>query len=373
MPDVVVVGAGMAGASAARVLARRGRSVVLVDRHGRGHDRGSSHGAERIFRFGYTDAAYVTLAQESLPGWYDLQAAAGGPPLLHLTGVVDHGDDADLAAMVAACRAAGIRLDELTAAEASARWPGLRFDTNVVHQPDGGRVDADRTLAACWDQAARAGADVRFDAPVTAVRRVGGGVAVTIGGTVVAARVAVVAAAGWTSALLEPDVAGTLVPPIVVTAESVAWFRPTTGPWPSFIQRGDTVAYGLGSPDGLVKAGLHGSGPVIQPDGRPTRVPGAVEAIEAYARDWLPGVEPGAVRTTVCLYASTATDDFVLDRRGPVVVGVGFGGHGFKFAPAIGEHLADLADEALGLRSAGPRPFAADRLAGITGRSHSWR
>src|SRR5215218_4006578 len=202
MPEVVVVGAGMAGSAAAWALARRGRSVLLVDRFERGHDRGSSHGAERIFRFGYTDAAYVTLAQESLSGWHDLQAAAGAP-LLHRTGVVDHGDDHDLADMVAACTAAGVRVDVLTPSEAASRWPGLRFaDGPVVHQPDGGRVDADRTLAACWDQAARAGADLRFDTPVTVVRRVGDavgdGVEVTIGDAVVAARAAVVAAAGWT-------------------------------------------------------------------------------------------------------------------------------------------------------------------------------
>jgi sarcosine oxidase len=372
VPEVVVVGAGMAGAAAAWALARRGRSVLLVDRFGRAHDRGSSHGAERIFRFGYSDAAYVNLAQEALAGWHDLQAAAGAP-LLHLTGVVDHGDEAELVEMMSVCTATGVRVEALTASEAASRWPGLRFTGPVVHQSDGGRVDADRALAAWWDQAAGAGADVRFDTPVTAVRRVGDGVAVVIGDATVAARAVVVAAAGWTAGLLEPEVALSLVPPITVTAESVAWFRPTTGPWPSFIHRGDTVAYGLGSPDGLVKVGLHGTGPVIDPDARPSHVPGAVGAIEAYARRWLPGVEPDAERTTVCLYASSATDDIVLDRQGPVVVGVGFGGHGFKFAPAVGKRLADLADEALGLQSAAMRSFAADRLTGVTGRPSSWR
>ena len=107
--------------------------------------------------------------------------AAAGAPLLHLTGAVDHGDEAELIEMMAACTAAGVRVDALTASEAASRWPGLRFTDPVVYQPDGGRVDADRTLAACWDQAAAAGADVRFDTPVTAVRRVGDGVAVTIG------------------------------------------------------------------------------------------------------------------------------------------------------------------------------------------------
>jgi len=372
MTDVVVVGAGMAGASAAWALARRGRSVLLVDRFARGHDRGSSHGAERIFRFGYTEPAYVQLAQESLAGWHELQAAAGAP-LLHLTGVVDHGDAGELAEMTAACESVGIRVETLTGAEASARWPGLRFEGDVVHQPDAGRVDADRTLIACWEQAAAAGAALRFDAPVRTVRRDGDGVEVTIGDEVVRAGVAVVAAAGWTAALVEPDVADALVPPITVTAETCAWFRPTVGPWPSFIHRGADVGYGLGSPDGLVKVGLHGSGPVIEPDARPADVPGAVGALEGYARAWVPGVEPTAVRSVVCLFASTATDDFVLDRLGPVVVGVGFGGHGFKFAPAVGDRLANLADEALGLGDAGSRPFAAARLTGRVARPGSWR
>ena len=117
MTDVVVVGAGMAGASAAWALARRGRSVLLVDRFARGHDRGSSHGAERIFRFGYTEQAYVQLAQESLAGWHELPAAAGAP-LLHLTGVVDHGDEGELAEMTAACESVGMRVETMTAAEA---------------------------------------------------------------------------------------------------------------------------------------------------------------------------------------------------------------------------------------------------------------
>ena len=175
-------------------------------------------------------------------------SAAAGHPLLHLTGVVDHGDDVELAAMVSACAAAGVRTEQLSASEARSRWPGMRFTDPVVHQPDGGRVDADRTLAACWDQAADAGADVRFDTPVAAVRPAGNGVAVTIGDAVVDARVAVVAAAGWTNGLLEPDVARAFVPPITVTAETVAWFRPTTGPWPSFIQRGEPLGTGSAHP-----------------------------------------------------------------------------------------------------------------------------
>ena len=249
-----MVGAGMAGAAAAWVLARRGRSVVLVDRFARAHDRGSSHGAERIFRFGYTETAYVELAQASLAGWHDLGAAAGAP-LLHLTGVVDHGDEAELAEMVAACTAVGRPRRDADRSGGSARWPGLRFETDVVHQPDAGRVDADRTLVACWDQAAAAGADVRFDVPVAGVRRAGDGVAVR-SATRWCAQVP-----PWSpprggpprcSSLTWPTA---LVPPITVTAESVAWFRPTTGPWPSFIHRGRPWPTGSARPTGSSRPG----------------------------------------------------------------------------------------------------------------------
>ncbi|HJP64781.1 MAG TPA: N-methyl-L-tryptophan oxidase, partial [Actinomycetota bacterium] len=44
-----------------------------------------------------------------------------------------------------------------------------------------------------------------------------------------------------------------------------------------------------------------------------------------------------------CLYTMTPDDDFILDRVGNVVIGSPCSGHGFKFAPLLGEVLADLA------------------------------
>jgi sarcosine oxidase len=46
------------------------------------------------------------------------------------------------------------------------------------------------------------------------------------------------------------------------------------------------------------------------------------------------------------MYTTTKDESFVLERRGRVVVGSPCSGHGFKFAPAIGERLADLALDA---------------------------
>ena len=71
--DIVVVGGGITGAATARALAQSGRGVLLLEQLALGHDRGSSHGASRIFRLSYPDAHYVRLAQGALEAWRELE------------------------------------------------------------------------------------------------------------------------------------------------------------------------------------------------------------------------------------------------------------------------------------------------------------
>src|SRR5256885_17196372 len=81
--DVVIVGVGLAGSAAAWALARRGRSVVLLEAFEPGHRRGSSHGSARIFRRAYPDPLYVRLTGQVQVLWRELAAEAGegpGPP-----------------------------------------------------------------------------------------------------------------------------------------------------------------------------------------------------------------------------------------------------------------------------------------------------
>ncbi|MGB3438274.1 MAG: FAD-dependent oxidoreductase [Actinophytocola sp.] len=350
--DVVVVGGGAMGSAAAWQLAGRGVDVVLLERFAAGHTLGASHGASRIFRLAYPDLVYVALARRALDLWHELEDGSG-TTLLTTTGGVHHGRPADLTALAGTLAAAGEPGTWLEAGTAMERWPGMRFDGRVLFHRHTARVHADDAVAALRSSAEEAGAVTHFETPVAEiVPRGENRVEVRTRDRTYRARVAVVTAGAWTAKLL-----GRLVPlpPLVVTQEQPAYFaRNADLVWPAFIhfRRTDEV-YGLDTPGEGVKVGEHGTGPRVDPDRRDYRPdPARLQELRRYVHDWLPGLDPDVFTPISCTYTSTPRRDFVLDRAGPVVVGAGFSGHGFKFVPAVGRVLAELA---LGGRCPDPR------------------
>lgn len=343
--DVIVVGAGAMGSAAAWWLSRRGRSVLLLDQYAAGHDRGSSHGPSRIFRLGYPDSRYAALAVEALHLWHDLEEASGAH-LLEPRGSIDHGPEPEVAAVARVYDELGLAHDLLSQGQANERWPGMRFDTDVVHQPDGAVIRADRVLEVLHRQTGGYGGTLATDSGRATVEPSGAGVLVrTAGGVTATAPVAVVAAGPWAGRTLAGLVE---LPDLTVTREQVFYFRPTadTSAWPCFVDRGDPSYYGLATPGRGIKVGEHHTGAPVSADERSfdcdddgrTRV-------QHYVRRCLPGLDAEATSYETCLYTSTPTEDFVVTRHGPVVVAAGFSGHGFKFTPLIGRLLADAAEE----------------------------
>ncbi|MFJ3033873.1 FAD-dependent oxidoreductase [Curtobacterium pusillum] len=350
----VVIGAGVVGAATAYALTARGERVLLVEQHERGHHHGSSHGATRIFRQGYADAEYVALTTRALELWEALEAA-GDTTLIDRTGAVDHGRPEVVDAIAAALADAGIPHEALTPDEAAARWPGIAFEGHVLTHATAGRIHSAEAIELFLALAERTGlADLRFDTRVTGVQDHGDAVTVTLtaahGDTEAVRTASVVAAVGsWAPTLIGDLLAerGARLPAIRVTQEQPAHF-PSHLPdeaWPSFVHwaDGDDV-YGLLTPGEGVKVGFHGTGPVVDPDHRDfTPVPAEAARLQAYVERFVPGVDASKPTFISCLYDNSPDEDFVIDRRGPITVATGFSGHGFKFAPLLGDMIADLA------------------------------
>jgi sarcosine oxidase len=207
---------------------------------------------------------------------------------------------------------------------------------------------------------------VRFETPVTRLSATPGGdgaLAHTDIGTF-AAPVVAVAAGAWLPPLLADLVR---LPALTVTQEQVFHLAPRTAPaggppsadrpygdnpWPIFIcqeQEDARAFYGLpggrdGAVPGAVKLGEHQAGAVTTAAARDGVVdPASRERTISFAARRLPGLVSQPVNEVTCLYTTTWNEDFILDRQGPFVIASACSGHGAKFAPLLGEIIADLA------------------------------
>jgi sarcosine oxidase len=343
--DAIIVGGGAMGTATARSLTERGRRVLLLEQFEIGHAKGSSGGPTRIFRLSYHHPDYVRMARLALAEWRDLEARAG-ERLLITTGGLDVGAGGRRTA--SALEAGGEHLEYLKAEAVLERWPALRLepDAEIFLQEDGGVCMAERTVRAQSRLAAEGGATILQHTKVVRVTTPSDGVEVNTEGSTYRAPVAVVTAGPWAGGLLAD--AGLPVP-LTPSFEQVTYFAldepsplPTLIDWT--VDRVQTP-YVVPNPEepGHFKVSVHKSGPAVNPDERsfdpdPDRV---ARVIDYTGARFAPHRPTGA--TDTCLYANTPDEDFVLDRRGPIVIGSPCSGHGFKFTPLIGRILADLA------------------------------
>ena len=306
-------------------LKRRGHEPVVYEQFTVGNSHGSSHGRSRIFRLAYAEPEYVRLAQEAFGLWRELEAETG-KTVLELNGLVEvvHSLEESTAETLEAC---GVRWERLDRDEAMRRFPiHVPEEAFVVVQPEAGIARADLAL-----EAFAQGLDVRENTRAHPDE--------------VDADAVVVTAGPWVNELLDE--------PLNVrrTRETLCYFRPDTDGRPvpsvvSFKPDGHTHdMYSLADPKFGLKVGAHHQGPEADPNLPGGPEPKLIERITAWAREMYRLAEPEPVGAETCMYTTTPDQSFILERRGRIVVGSPCSGHGFKFAPAIGERLAALATE----------------------------
>jgi len=356
--DVIIIGGGVMGCAAAWHLAREGRRVVLLEQFDLGHTHGSSHGPSRIIRLAYDGADYVQLAQASYALWRELEAESNESLMLKVGGLdIGQPDAFRLDGIRATYQTLGVPFEELTRDEIVRRYPQFNLPENTIglYQPDYGLLAADKCLATLAARANHHGATIRENEPARSVRAMGDGVEVKTDRRTYRADRAILAAGSWMRSLLGSL---NLDLPLVVKKEQLAFFQPCDptqylpGRFPLFIHRfpGTTVLGSgfpiFGQPVG-VKVMVDRIAPELDPGDPDRTVDGPMlEQLRQYATDILPGLTGEIVHAVVCPYTMTPDEDFILDRHPAhpqIVIASPCSGHGFKFAPVIGNILADLA------------------------------
>jgi sarcosine oxidase len=356
--DVAIVGLGAMGSATLAECAKRGASVIGLEQFARGHDLGSSNGRTRLIRKAYfEDPAYVPLLLRAYELWRKLECESG-EELLRLTGLLMVGLEGSpvIAGATRAAREHSLPFQSLSARDIRSRYPMLKVRDEEVglYEPDGGVLDPERSVATQLRVAQSAGAELRFNSMVESWGATANGFLLHLaGGDDVTSRALLLSLGPWFKKTLE-----SLGVPIRVQRNVQAWFAPVTneyaaGRFPPFLLDREglpTPLYGFPDFGDGVKAAFHACGELSDVEHFLREVDGArdIEPISRALEQWMPGAAGRLRAAKPCPYTLTPDSHFVVDRHPDhprLVLSGGFSGHGFKFAPVIGEICADLALE----------------------------
>ncbi|MEO8879737.1 MAG: N-methyl-L-tryptophan oxidase [Gemmatimonadaceae bacterium] len=370
--DTIVVGLGAMGSAALYHLASRGVKVLGVDKYAPPHIHGSTHGRTRIIREAYYEhPCYVPIVQRAYELWAALEREAGEPMFVQTGGIMIGPPEGLL--FGGALRSAeehGLAHEILEPAQVHERFPGFRVPDGsmALLELRAGLLLPEKIVGAHLALAQRAGAAVRTGVTVTAWDADDGGVRLETDAGELRARTLILAAGPWLPSLVpELDL------PLEIERQLFHWFEPASHPeWYdaahspiSLIEYADDRYFATFPDVGHgVKAGIHHEGAVIDIDAaREGATPAEGRAMTELLARYLPQAAGRILDRATCVYTNTPDHDFLVDRHpahANVLIASPCSGHGFKFASAIGEILADLVTK--GETSFDLAPFALARL-----------
>ena len=355
---IIIVGAGIFGVTAALELAKRGHQVKLFDPGPLPHPDAASTDISKAIRLGYgADEFYMELMEIALEGW-DTWNAQWPQPLYHQDGVLflartamePGGFEYDSHKFLKDRGHNPVRINPEILKRKYPVWNADRYPDGYFN-PRGGWASSGKVVAQLILDAQAAGVAlhegegfkklIEQDTHVTGIR--------TIAGEDYYAEYVIVAAGAWTPVILpylEKVMWSTGQPVMHFKVEDIQAFQaPNFSVWGADIN--NTGWYGFpAKDDGTLKVANHGPGWRTDPRGE-RRIPdGEEQHFREFFRDAIPTlVNAPKIGERLCLYCDTWDGNFWIDHdpdRPGLIVCSGGSGHGFKFAPVLGQITADV-------------------------------
>jgi glycine/D-amino acid oxidase-like deaminating enzyme len=357
----IVVGAGINGVVAAIELRKRGQKIVLIDPGPLPHPLAASTDISKAVRAAYgADEDYTALAEQSREIWLQWNVQFG-IELYHEIGFLfmrqrpmQPGDFEYESFKLLERR--DHRIERISSKQLRERYPAW----NAERYPDGfldleaGYAESGRVVATLIQRAKSLGVELRQIAKFRDLYEMGDRVKGILleNGEKVAGDAVVMAIGAWTPYALpftREFLRASGQPVFHLKPKQPELFTPAR--FPIFGADISTTGY-YGFPlnrDGVVKIANHGPGREMSPDS-PERM--VTKEEENNMREFLAGSFPmladaAIVYTRFCLYCDTHDGHFWIapdpDRLG-LIIAAGDCGHGFKFAPMLGEIIADAVE-----------------------------
>jgi len=362
MSRVIVVGAGINGVTAAIELNKRGHDVVLVDPGPLARSLAASTDISKAVRAAYgADEEYTELAERSIKRWRDWNKEFG-VELYHEVGVMfvrqqqmKPGDFEFESFKILEQR--GHKIERMNSARVWKRFPvwNPKLFRDGVLELEAGYAESGRVVAKLIERAKSLGVGlrecVRFSELDNGDDRVKG-IVLDDGKRIPGDRV-VMTAGAWTPLLLpftRKFFRASGQPVFHLKPPQPELFAPVR--FPVFGADISTTGY-YGFPlsrEGLVKIANHGPGREMSPESSNRAVtPQEEQNLRKFLSSTFPALAVAPVAySRVCMYCDTNDGHFWIapdPERPGLTVAAGDSGHGFKFAPVLGEIIADAVEE----------------------------
>jgi len=358
-PDILIVGAGIFGITAALELHERGWDVTVIDPGPIPHPKAESTDISKVVRRAYgSDADYTALGEQSAEGWRCWNRDLFGEDLFHPVGVAyltrsPMQPDSFEQASYDLLKARGNRVGRLDAAAIQRHYPAFNhIYVDGFVAPDDGFAESGRVVATLARIAEQRGIALypgeQAESLIVEGERVVG--VRTDTGREFRASETLTCAGAWTP-LLVPEVAPSMRitghPVFHLKPEDPDLFKPPNFPvWSDDVAVSGWYGFPLHPREGVVKIGSHEDGRVLHPANDPREVIEEEEqALRLFLKEAIPALaDAPIVYTRLCLYCDTLDQHFWIDRAPHVdglTVATGGSGHAFKFAPLMGGLIAD--------------------------------
>jgi monomeric sarcosine oxidase len=251
-----------------------------------------------------------------------------------------------------ACRNHSLPYEQLTAQQIMQRWPQFKVPESwhACYDPNMGFLLVDQCIRTYADSARKNGAQVREEEAVLDYQTNGGTIRIKTTKAQYDAGQLVICAGAWSSRMLAD-----LHLPLTVKRKTLSWLQAeepqnfSVGTFPIFLaDMAEGLIYGFpihGHP-GLKIANHNSSGHPENPDNVDRNFhPEDARDVQKFVSRYLNGVSSKLLDGKVCLYTLTPDEDFIIDlhpENRNIAIAAGFSGHGFKFAPVVGEILSQL-------------------------------
>lgn len=361
--DVIVIGVGSMGAPTSYYLAERGLKVLGLEQFDIPNQKSSHGGQSRLIRKAYFENPdYVPLLELAYANWKAFEERTNSQ-YYYPTGLLYSGmsNEELLSGLVQSSNIYQVPLEEFDTVKQTSEIPQFQLPNRytTILEPDAGFVTPEKAILAFKEEAENLGATILTNEAVLEWSSDSNGVNVKTNKGTYSAGKLVITTGPWTNKIVNE-----LPTELKITQQLLTWIKPKNpdpfrlGNFPCWgiQEEGDPgLYYGfpiLPEPGAFGESGLKVAHHIIGDEIDPLNKDRfdekeEVNKLMSMLERYLPEAVGELLYVKSCLYSNTPDSEFIIDmlpqHNDRVSIACGFSGHGFKFAPAIGEIMADLA------------------------------